>query len=243
MPNRSGNIILLTASIDPAVSNTPLTKITDPKIRLAQYTQVIEKLIETGAFSIIIFCENTNYEFNKDVLLNKAIQKGIELEFISFSGDHEKVKQLGKGYGEGEIIKYAIEHSKHLNDEAIFYKLTGRVFIKNIKRIVNKDHKKQTIFIRAQRNKRIIDARFFKTSVKFFKEHLMNVFTEVNDLQKHYLEMVYFEKLNGIGHIDRFSEFPFITGLSGSTGEKYDQSKYEYFKYSLLLRTGFLNVN
>lgn len=239
----SKNIILLTASIDPAVSGTPLTQIVDPKIRLTQYVNVMEQLINAGIFEIIVFCENTNFEFPKDDLKEKANKRGITLEFLSFSGDHQKVKQLGKGYGEGEIIKYAIEHSKYLTEDAVFYKLTGRIFISNLERIVKRDKQKQNIFIRAQRNKKIIDARFFKVSVSFFKKHLLNAFHEVNDLQKHYLEMVYFEKLKDLNGIERFSEFPKVIGLSGSTGEKYDQSAYEYFKYDLLLKAGFLSVN
>lgn len=242
MSEKKQNIVLLTASIDPAASNTPLTQITNAQVRLDQYIRNINRLIESRAFDVIIFCENTNYVFDHTALLEKAGNNKVEIEFLRFTGNYSKVSELGKGYGEGEIIKYAIENSKYLKENAVFYKLTGRIFITNIKQIVRMDQQKDVIFIKAQRTASVIDARFFKTSVTFFKEHLISVFTEVNDHQKNYLEMVYFKKLSKVDGIQKFSEFPKFTGLSGSTGEKYDQSAYEYLKYSLLLRFGFLNI-
>lgn len=236
------NIILLTASIDPTASNTPLTQLTNPQVRLKQYLVNINRLIESKAFDVIIFCENTNYSFDNALLMEKAKSYNVHLEFLKFTGNYSKISELGKGYGEGEIIKHTLENSKYLNEDSVFYKLTGRVFVKNINRIVKKDGHKELIFIRAQRAVPIIDARFFKTSVKFFKENLIDAYKEVNDIKKNYLEMVYFNKLKKINNIERFAEYPKFTGLSGSTGEKYDQSRYEYAKYSLLLKLGFLNL-
>jgi len=235
-------ILLMTASIDPAASKTPFTHLLDPKLRLEEYLKNIKRIIEEGVFKKIVFCENTNYNYDYSEIINFAKNKNVDLEPLVFEGNYEKISQQGKGYGEGEIIKYAIMNSKFLLPDSVFYKLTGRIFVRNIASIVRKNRSKEIIFIKAQRKVRIVDARFFKTSVAFFKEHLMEEFVNVNDPEKHYLEMVYFEKLKTIPGISRFNEFPYFMGVSGSTGEKYDQSLYEYFKYSILLKAGFLNV-
>ncbi|MBP9068756.1 MAG: hypothetical protein KBG47_04570 [Bacteroidia bacterium] len=238
----STEILLLTASVDPAASKTPFTHLLDPKLRLQEYLQNIKRIIEEGVFEKIVFCENTNYNYDYSEIVRFAKSKNVELEPLVFEGNYEKISHQGKGYGEGQIIKYAIMNSKLLLPDSVFYKLTGRIFIRNIASIVRKNKAKEVIFIRAQRKVRIVDARFFKTSVAFFKAHLMEEFVNVNDPEKHYLEMVYFEKLQTINGISRFNEFPYFMGVSGSTGKKYDQSLYEYLKYSLLLKAGFLNI-
>ncbi|MDZ4664514.1 MAG: hypothetical protein SGJ15_06535 [Bacteroidota bacterium] len=242
MDERS-DILLLTASINPAASKTPLTFVLDPQQRLSEYLQNLEKIIETRVFKKIIFCENTHFEYDYSHIISHAKNNNIILEALVFKGNYEKVEQQGKGYGEGEIIKYAIANSKLLDPDSVFYKLTGRIFVKNINSIVKHNKQKEIIFIRAARKKRIIDARFFKTSVRFFKQNLIDEFEKVDDYKKKYLEMVYFEKLHDQKGVFAFNEFPYFIGTSGSTGKKYDQSAYEYFKYSLLLKFGLLGVN
>ncbi len=37
-----------------------------------------------------------------------------------------------KGYGEGEIISYALNNSKYLKNSESFYKLTGGLTVENI---------------------------------------------------------------------------------------------------------------
>ena len=238
----SKEILLLTASVDPAASKTPFTHLLDPKLRLEEYLNNIKKIIEVGVFDKIVFCENTNYNYDYSEIVKFAKSKNVELEPLIFEGNYEKIGKQGKGYGEGEIIKYAIMNSRLLTTDSVFYKLTGRIFVRNKASIVRKNKQKEIIFIKAQRKVRIVDARFFKSSVVFFKQHLMDEFVHVNDPAKHYLEMVYFEKLKSIDGISRFNEFPYFAGISGSTGKKYDQSLYEYVKYSLLLKASFLNI-
>lgn len=239
---KCNEILLLTASVNPAASKTPFTHILDPKVRLAEYLQNIKKIIAENVFEKIVFCENTNYNYDYSQIVAFAKSKNVTLEPLVFEGNYEKISQQGKGYGEGQIIKYAIMNSRLLMPDSVFYKLTGRIFVRNIASIVKKNKDKDIIFIKAQRKVKIVDARFFKTSVAFFKEHLLDEFVKVNDPEKHYLEMVYFEKLKNFNGISRFNEFPYFLGVSGSTGKKYDQSLYEYLKYSLLLKTGFLNI-
>lgn len=236
-------ILLLTASVDPAASKTPFTNMVDPKQRLEEYLVNIKKIVDEKVFAKIVFCENTNYEFDYQKIIAEARAKNVELEVLRFKGDYDGINKQGKGYGEGEIIKYALKHSKLIGPNSIFYKLTGRIFIKNLASIVKNNTHKDVIFIKAQRTALKVDVRFFKSSVQFFSSHLIDEYTKVNDPGGHFLEMVYYEKLRTVAGISRFTEFPNFTGTSGSTGQAYDQSPYEYFKYSMLLKTGFLNVN
>ena len=55
-----------------------------------------------------------------------------EFEWISFQGNTTKTQEKGKGYGEGEIIEYAINHSQLLAKSKMLMKLTGRFYVKNM---------------------------------------------------------------------------------------------------------------
>lgn len=239
----AAEILLLTASVDPGVSKTPFTNMVNPKQRLEEYLANIKKIVDEQIFTKIIFCENTNFEFDYGKIINNASAKNVELEVLRFKGDYDGIHKHGKGYGEGEIIKYAMTHSKLMDANSIFYKLTGRISVKNLASIVKNNSNKDVIFIKAQRTALKVDVRFFKSSVKFFSTHLMDEYIKVDDPRGHYLEMVYYEKLRNIQGISRFNEFPKFSGTSGSTGQAYDQSLYEYLKYSLLLKAGFLNLS
>ena len=46
--------------------------------------------------------------------------------------------EQGKGYGEGEIIEYALKNSAFLHSEREFIKLTGRITIENLDAIIRK---------------------------------------------------------------------------------------------------------
>ena len=68
-------------------------------------------------------------DFNYYYLLAK--QNNITLEVISFMGDIRQMKK-GKGYGEGEIIRYTV-CSLLMKECKYFIKSTGRLKIKNIR--------------------------------------------------------------------------------------------------------------
>lgn len=239
---RNKRILLLSASIDPSVSNTPLTELKDPLVRWRQYEQNLLSVLNQRIFGIIIFCENTMFEGDYSLWQTVAASTGTQLEILRFEGNKTNIEKQGKGYGEGEIIAYALEHSKHLPPEASFYKLTGRIQVKNLKQIVERHEKDELLFIRAQRNKPIADTRLFKCSVSFYRRYLLNGYLEVDDLKGHYLEKIYFQRLKTATPVKPFSVFPKFSGVSGSTNDTYDLPLKEYLKYSLLLRLGFLSI-
>lgn len=239
---RLDNTILLTATINPSVSNTPLTVINDPIIRLNQYLFTVHQLIKSKGFAKIIFCENTNYpaDFKKEKELAK--KNGVEIEFIKFEGSYSKIEQQGKGYGEGEIISYALENSCLLKTASSFYKLTGRITVSNIYSLV-KNSKKSNLFIRYKSGVDSVDTRFFKSDIKFYKEHLMPVYKLVDDFNENYLEVVFYKSLEKESRLSKFSEYPNFIGFSGSTGQSYRMGFLKYWYYNALLCLGKLDVN
>jgi hypothetical protein len=239
---RNKRILLLSASVDPAVSNTPLTELKDPLVRWRQYEKNLLDILNQKIFEVIIFCENTMFEGDYSQWQAAAVSTGTKLEILRFKGKRECIEKQGKGYGEGEIIAYVLEHSKHLQSDDCFYKLTGRIHVKNLLQIVQRHDNDRELFIRAQRNKSIADTRLFKCSVSFYKSHLLKGYLEVDDMNGQYLEKIFFQRLKKAPPVKPFSVFPQFSGVSGSTMDVYDLPHKEYLKYSLLLKLGLLSI-
>lgn len=236
------NILLLTASIDANLASPIHTKLTNTKERLSQYQNALKRYIEESDFDTFIFCENTGYNFPKKEFEELAFKCNKTIEFLSFVSNIENVNKFGKGYGEGECLEYAIKKSKFLQDERIsFFKITGRLFIENINKILIKSRKNKNCFFTEGITSESVKTAFFKSEVSFFRQYLLNCYKDVNDSENKFLEYIYFEilinkKVNGV------FPYPNITGNSGSTGNPY-VLKNEYQKLNFLNSLGVFSLN
>jgi hypothetical protein len=239
--NLSHNIVVLTATIDPSVGNVHVV-LSDKHERLNQYLDNIRNLILKSDFNRIVFCENSHYPHDYSSLETLARQHGKELEILSFMGSNDIIKFKGKSYGEGEILNYAIDNSTYLkNIDATFYKMTGRIFVGNINKILA-DSRQDDLFIRWDVRKNEVDTRFFKTQVGFYKEnlyHLLDLFDESAGMS---IEEVYFNVLKGHPGIYSFSCYPEIRGTCASHGRPYDLGLFKSAYRKLQLKTGLLDL-
>lgn len=122
-------VLFMTACINPnGMSNTALQNVEQRK---SQYVRAIEYYLTNTDFKIL-FVENSGYDISP--LFENAIKLG-RIEMITYSGNDYNA-ELGKGYGEGLIMRYAIAHSKFLKDTNIVIKVSGRHIVKNINQIV-----------------------------------------------------------------------------------------------------------
>jgi len=122
--------ILLTATIDP--NNCIFTKRSDPKVREQDYLQSLELwLINTNLK--IVFCENSGYNLKN--IISLASKYPGRVEIVKFNGNNYP-RNLGKGYGEMKIIERALSESKFIQESECIIKVTGRIFIKNIYKII-----------------------------------------------------------------------------------------------------------
>ncbi len=219
-------VLLLTGAIDIKELFIPSTTIIDTNDRLSQYLKSIDYAI-THYESIpeIVFCENTNFTYDYTSLKEKAINKGKKLEVISFSGDYISIKQKGKGFGEGEIIQYALNNSKLLEKCDAFIKLTGRLIVTNMDRIVATTttdcsfiyHPKMIYQMPVDH----IETFLYKADKKFYIQHLIDAHQEVDESRFRYLEHIFYERLSNF-NLRSFNLHPNISGLSGTSGNPYE---------------------
>ena len=218
-------ILIITATISPPTQD--YLKISEIDARISQYKDSLVHFINCGAFNKIILCDNSNYLAENDIFkdeMNLAKNKGINLELLSFTGNSEKVKEQGKGYGEGEIMEYIFANSKLIKEEPQFFKVTGRLKVDKAAEIVRGTKNKEVCLINIPNRTRhdIFDTRFYGMPTKMYKTYFLKAYENVDDKNKMYLETVFKNVLstNNLKH-NNLPKYPRITGVSGTSGGEY----------------------
>lgn len=238
-------LAIITGTISPAKQMGQLI-LRDEKERRKQYKDSIQSVLCSGAFSKVVFCENSNYGIGDMTYLKDiAGENDVELELLSFQGNEEKACIHGKGYGEGEIMDYVFSHSKLIGTEDYFVKITGRLKIDNIKDIVSRMDRQKTYFNIPNRTLRnIYDTRIYGMPVDQFKEFFLQSYEQVMDEHGIYLEMVYtriIQKCNVKVH--NFPRYPRIVGVSGSGGAVYCYTEWKCKIKDMLSMINFYKIS
>jgi hypothetical protein len=231
--------LIITSCIYPFSS---FVKLTDPEEREILHIKALKRWILESNFESIIICDNSNYSYSDDfVILAKS--QGKCLEVLSFEGDKIKSEQYGKGYGEGEIMKYVLNNSSIISNYESFCKVTGKLFIKNSNKYLgfkNIDFAFDFSY-NFFWNKEKVDCvytNFYYANISMFKLFLEQEYLNVSDSEGVYLEHVYASALNEEVDIKVTPILPIISGVSGSSGSSYTyQRMWLIFVKYLLLST------
>lgn len=84
-------------------------------------------------FKKIVMVKNCATAINLNVLKELADEHGKDFEFLN-APESPKAALRGKGYGEGEIIRYALGNSRLLGEANCFYKITGKLYCPEVGR-------------------------------------------------------------------------------------------------------------
>jgi len=241
------SILIITSTVN---VNSNLTYLIDAKTRLKQYVDSIDYYLSSTLITKIIICDNSGFDYSDNIALIEIAKKNNkQIEFLAFHGNKTEIKNLGKGFGEGEIMSHVFSKSKLIKQEDIsFFKVTGRLKILNIDKILASVKSNDNYFNRVNLNPFVnlkkVDTRFYKCSKQDFKLIFEDVYKEVNDSQGVFLEHVYYNTLikNKI-EFKSFKVLPNFSGISGSTGQEYSISKGNFilrqFVFSIF---NFLNI-
>ena len=220
-------IILLTGCINP--DGMPFTTLTDITVREKQYIEAINFYLHNTDFPIV-FAENSGTDISKSLEL---FPDNKRLEFLSYKGNIHKNK--GKGYGEAEIINYALIHSHIItskSNDCPIIKITGRLIVENITDIVNNRfilQNSKSILVSYNSDFSFADSRIV-IAPKYFYHLFIKHKEEINDFNHQYFENVLSRCImqSSIYHYYPFYYEPQITGQSGTTGEKYVSHESSY---------------
>lgn len=205
-------VILLTGCINP--NGMPFTQLTNTSERQKQYVDAIHYYIK-NTNSKIVFCENSQTDISP--LINNNQDR---LQILTFLGNQDK--QRGKGYGEAEIIEYALHNSSFIHENSIIIKITGRLIVNNICQIIDSlKYEEDFVTCLFHSDLKFADSRIFCGTTTFFREFLKNK-DQINDSEGIFFEHVLaYTVLESSYRFIPFSKEPLISGISGSTGEKY----------------------
>ncbi len=134
-----------------------------PEKRIHHTLEAIEHWIELAPDLPIVICDGSNFDFSP--LLAERFP-GHAFECLFFQNNAELVKKQGKGYGEGEIIAYALEHSRLLQTSSYFIKCTAKLWVENIQACLRSSIARQCPF-QAKAHFKHVFSLFKKTTLDF----------------------------------------------------------------------------
>lgn len=213
-------IIILTGCIEPG--NVYNLKLRDCNERLRQYQKAIQYYIRCNSINKVVFCDNSafSYDYKKEYQIAQKYNK--QLEVLSYREDDAKTQKKGKGYGEGRILEYVLSHSSLLRTEIYFYKVTGRLIVRNIDQIIGREVTRNNYFNKNLYTYNTIDTRFFGINKEIYQRYFLHAYEMVNDRHGRYLEHCFIQIMNRNRIPYRcHALFPDIEGISGTLGEKY----------------------
>lgn len=205
--------ILLTATINTSYYGNVDTINGDVRIREKQYLDTCEKIIKNTDIETIILCDNTNYKLDTLILEQMAETYKKKFEYLTYvEKDIGNMKLYGKGYGEHNIIKYALENSFYLKNTNSFFKLTGRVWIKNLNKIINQINEDNENYFTFYNRSKCVNTVFFKVNTKDYIANFYQLeWTDNTKIEEKYYEAIIKTNIN----CKTFKNEPLLVGIRG----------------------------
>ena len=217
--------LLLTSSVKVFA---PFTKISDQSLRIELTIKSIEKWISIANYLKIVICDGSNYDFSS-ILLKNFPNNNIECLF--FNNNSKSVASYGQGYGEGEIVKYALEKSILLNNAKYFAKCTSKLWVDNFFECLKYWNGKflcDCEFSYFKHNKimllKSLDTAFYITDKQFYIDNFLLAHLNVRENKRHWLEHC-FKDIILLNKIDGFM-LPIAPIVLGSSGTRGLENKY-----------------
>ena len=215
------NIPVLITSV--AQPSAPFVALSDPAKRIDSTIESLKQWALISPGLDIVICDGSGYDFQK-LISSTPLLKSLNIEVLHFYNDLEMVKNRGKGYGEGEIIAHALNHSDLLDKSDTFSKCTAKYWVNNFQECAAGHQKNISIEkyydSRYSLSYRTCDTRFYVVEKDFYLKKLLDSHKATNDFQSYFLEHAFAKDmiLNKITGTD-FKIEPLVYGISGSTGE------------------------
>jgi hypothetical protein len=215
--------VLITTATHPPVG-MPFLKMTNVATRYITAKAAVFFWAAQGVDEIVI-SDATGVNLLEEREVQMLSQMNVAIEQISYQQDDSLVTKRGKGYAEGELIKFALDHSSFLAKASHFFKCTGKVYCRNFHAIAKmiEMHQIQSIFWRYLGAGDLImpgaDMRFFYTNKQFCREFLIPAYLSADE-SKEAIETIFFNEFQKyFPPVDAMR--PLISGFAGGTGEQY----------------------
>ena len=175
----------------------------------------------------IVICDGSGFDFTEVV---RERWPHANIETLTFVNDIESVAKLGKGFGEGQIIDFALRNSRLMRRQKHFMKCTAKLWVGNIRHVL-RDWTGDNNFVNLRKDPSgdnamrtgKVNTRFFIVGRKFFDMHLRDAYLAVDRRRGHFIEHEFGDRLVRLNSNSSFAfaTKPRIHGVSGTTGRRF----------------------
>jgi hypothetical protein len=175
----------------------------------------------------LVLCDGSGFDFRDSVA---RLSDSGPLECLHFHNDVDRVKRQGRGYGEGEIVRHAMEHSALIQAAGHFAKCTSKLWVENFDTCMQQWNGSllvkavfDNVFSMCKPIKlAYIDTRFYVMDVPTYHKYFLHAHESINpeqgySLEESFLDIVLNNQLQGC----LMSPPPVICGVGGGTGVYY----------------------
>lgn len=198
----------------------------NPDLRIQYTLESIAAWLKIKPEIQLIICDGSGYDFTPSI---QAHFPSTQIECLTFVNNLDKVKKHGKGYGEGEIIRYALTHSRFLQSADVFIKCTAKLWISNVDACMNQWNGQfacnayfANIFSLKKTQLQFIDTRFYISTKAFYLQFFSEAHMDVGDEAGRSIEDAFLEVIrqHRIEHV-LFRIPPIVCGVGGGSGKYY----------------------
>jgi hypothetical protein len=215
--------VLITSAIAVSAAQTVLI---DTQSRLKLTLESIRQWRRMPAVKAVVVCDGSGFDLGPHINGRLSTGTAVECEVLKFTNDLAGVKSKGKGYGEGQIVNYALEQSRLLSEAASFAKCTGKLWVENYSDCAQRYNGLAAFDYLGKFKVKAIDTRFYIVNRDFFRAHLATAHNDVNDAEGYYLEHAFTASLTQLKLSDYIMvPTPRIRGVAGSTGVTYGSDR------------------
>lgn len=231
--------VLLTSSV---IAHDTGVALTDTQERIRLTIESIAQWLKIDPALQIVVCDGSNHDFSG---LVRERFPSAAIECLFFENDQERVRQYGRGYGEGEIVRHALNHSRFIADAGCFAKCTAKLWVDNFLECAadwNGRLRLKAVFLHVFSPLRktelaYIDTRFYITSCESYRRYFETAHHQIKKDLGHGLEECFRDVL--LQHHLKgalLTVLPVICGVGGGTGVYYRNTLKRQLKERLRLR-------
>lgn len=216
--------ILLTSSI---IAHDHGVKLKDSDARLHHTLESVEQWLHIAPGHPITLCDGSSVDLQTHVAQRFP---GAPIECLAFANDQARVSHFGRGYGEGEIVKYALQHSRFIREAGCFAKCSSKLWVENFDECLQWWNGRllcKGVFLDAFSPFQAtvlqhIDTRFYMASIPVYEKYLVDAHHGIDVSAGRGLEECFHEVLLR----NRMEQClmpvpPIIGGVGGGTGHYY----------------------
>jgi hypothetical protein len=196
----------------------------DARIRLTM--ESIEKWLAISPELNLVICDGSNFDFTN---LVRERFPDAKIECLFFDNNKEFVRLYGKGYGEAEIVKYALLNSTYIGQADYFAKCTAKLWVDNFHECLKSWNGNfvckgyfENVFSLKKTKFEYVDTRFYLAKSSFYLNYLDAAHLDLGTEHGRSLEYCFKEVVTKqkFEHV-MFNVPPVICGVGGGSGTYY----------------------